>query len=377
MKTTFNYLYSALILCLLCLCSCKKEKIDNVTTNITQVAIAAPSNNTLINLDPSSNAMVTFEWSPASTGNNSLAFYKVIFDKADGDFSKPIYTSTPAKGGIDAELLLTHKEVNKIAYAAGIPELGTGKIKWSVIADNGVVSSTSGIGTIQVTRPKGFAESPAALYITGTATEGGTDLTKALPFKRLSDGVFEVYTALNAGTFNMVDKVTGTPITFIFDGAVLKEGTTATSPVTSKTIYRISLDFNKSQAALTEITSVGLWVSGFNKITATLDYDAAGVWKATGINVAWKQESWGGDERYKFRMVEKDAAGVLFTRNFGSSNKDNTRATATSPASYFLLKDVVNNQYDYTYKFASQSVNTDIEFRLSATADYTHKVTFK
>jgi hypothetical protein len=377
MKKIFNYIYATGILCLMFLCSCKKDAVDTVSTNITEVAITAPSSSTLVQLDPSSNAVVTFEWSKANTGNYSLAFYEVVFDKENGDFSKPVYSFVPARGGIEPKLILSHKDVNKIAYAAGIQELGTGKLKWRVKADNGIVSSTSAEGLIQVTRPTGFAENPSALYITGPATEGGTDIAKALPFKKLSDGVFEVYTALNAGTFKMVDKITGTPITFVLDGTVLKEGESSTSPASTKTVYRINLDFNSAVASFTEITSVGLWVSGFNRITSTLNYDAAGVWKATGIAVAWKQESWGGDERYKFRMVEKDAEGKLFTRNFGSSKKDNTRAVSSSPANYFYLFDVVNNQYDYTFKFAAQSQNTDVEFRLSATEDYTHKITFK
>jgi len=365
------------MLCLLIILSCKKDKVDNVSTTISDPSITAPTSGTIINLNPSSNAIVNFEWKAAQTANYTLPFYKVVFDKENGDFSKPIYIGTPAKVGSENKLALSHKEMNKIANAAGIAELATGKVKWRVEASNGVVSSISGSSILQLTRPSGFAENPLTLFITGTATEGGNDLAKALPFKRLSDGVFEIYTALNSGNYKLVDKIIGTPLNLIIDAGTVKEGTEVKSPTVTKKVYRINVDFNNSVATFTEIQSVGLWFSGYNAITSILSYDAAGVWKVSDIAIVWKTESWGKDERYKFRVTEKDAAGTVVVKNWGSSNKDNSRATSSSPASYFLLKEVDNSQYDYTYKFAAESQKTDIEFRLGATADYTHKVTFK
>ena len=364
------------MLCLLMIVACKKEDLDDTNTTITQPNLTAPSNTTSVNLDPFSNAVVTFEWTPAATGNYTLPFYKVVFDKETGDFSKPIYTGVPQKVGTESKLSLSHKEMNKIAYAAGITELGTGKVKWQVIASNGVVSATSGSGLIELKRPVGFAENPANLFITGAATEGGNDLAKALAFKKLSDGVFEIYTSLNAGNYKLVDKITGTPLNFVINAGVLKEGAETASPVTTKTVYRINVDFNSSTATFTEIQAVGLWFSGFNTISSQLVYDAAGVWKVTDAQITWKTESWGKDERYKFRVTEKAADGVVSVKNWGSSTKDNVRATSSTAASYYFLKPVDNTQYDYTYKFAQEG-KADIEFRLYAAADYTHKVTFK
>jgi len=362
-------------LCLFMVAACKKET-DSVGTTITAATISAPANNTSINLDPASNAVVTFEWSPAMTENYTLPFYKVVFDKETGDFSTPIYTGIPQKVGSEAKLSLSHKEMNKVANAAGIKELASGKVKWKVIASNGVVSATSGSGLIELKRPVGFAENPVALFITGTATEGGADLTKSMAFKKLSDGVFEIYTSLIAGSYKLIDKTTGAPLTFVVDAGVVREGTETASPVTAKTVYRINLDFNKSIAVFTEIQSVGLWFSGFNTISNVLAYDAAGVWKATDLQVTWKTESWGKDERYKFRATEKAPDGLVSVKNWGSSIKDNIRATASTAASYYFLKPVDNTQYDYAYKFAQEG-KAAIEFRMNATAEYTHKVTFK
>lgn len=377
MKRIINYIYISGLFCLLSLLGCKKDKRDEISTTIMAPGIIAPINNTTINIDRQSNVVVNFEWGAAKTANNTLSFYKVVFDKETGDFTQPVYTLSPARGGIETKLLVSQKDLNKIAFAAGIPELGTAKIKWKVIADNGVVSASSE-GIFQVTRPVGAVENPTALFVTGTATEGGMDLTRALPFKKLSDGVFEIYTSLNAGTFTLVDKITGTPASISIDAGIIRENATPVpSPSTSKKVYRINLDFNSSTALFTEITSVGLFISGFNTVKATLSYDAAGVWKANDVDIVWKQESTYKDERYKFKMTEVNEAGVSSTKSWGPIVKDiAARPTASTAATYYYLTPVDNSQYDFCYKFVMEK-KADIQFKLAATADYTHIITYK
>lgn len=377
MKRIFENKYALGLLCLAFSLSCKKTKVDIVTTSMTKAIITAPTKFTSIDIEPSSNAVVIFEWDQAVTANLTMAFYKVVFDKEGGDFSKPIYTATTEKTGSEPRLLISHKELNKIAYLAGVAELASAKLSWRVLASNGVVSTISNPATFEVKRPRGFLENPAEVFLSGSASEGGADPSKAQGFKKLSNGVFELYTSLGAGNFKLLDRTSGNAQTFTIDAGTLKDGGESKSPATSQTVYRINLDFNSSTATLTEIQSVGLWFSGYNKIHAILAYDRAGTWRAANIPIVWKNESWGKDERYKFRMTEKDAAGNLFVKNWGSATKDNTRPTPTSPASYFLLKEVDNTQYNYTFKFAGEAQQTDIEFSLSAASEYTHRVIFK
>lgn len=377
MKRIFENKYAWGLLCLVFFLCCKKTKVDNVSASMTKPTITAPTNFTFIELEPASNAVVVLEWEDAVAANLTMAFYKVVFDKQGGDFSKPIYTLTTTKSGTASRLLLSHKELNKIAYLAGVAELASAKLSWRVLASNGVVSTISTPATLEVKRPRGFLENPAEVFLTGGASEGGADLSMAQGFKKLADGVFELYTALNPGNFKLVDKTSGNAQTFTIDAGTLKEGGESKSPATSQTVYRINLDFNNSSATFTEIQSLGLWFSGYNKIHTVLNYEGAGIWRATNIPIVWKTESWGKDERYKFRMSEKDAAGNLSVMNWGSATKDNTRPTPTSPASYFLLKEVDNTQYDYTFKFAGEAQKTDIEFSMSPSAEYTHRIIFK
>jgi hypothetical protein len=153
-----KFMYVAVCVCL-ALCSlipaCTKDTWgkDN-NTSITAATQLAPDDNVSIVLDPTSNAVVSFEWQPAKTGNYTPVYYKVEFDKESGDFSKPIYTGVPAAVGSATKLSLSHRDLNTIAEKAGIAQLTKGRLRWKVIASNGVVTESSGNGRlIEVQRP--------------------------------------------------------------------------------------------------------------------------------------------------------------------------------------------------------------------------------
>jgi hypothetical protein len=105
-------------------------------------------------LDPASNAVVYFEWQPAKAGNFTPIYYKVQFDKENGDFSTPVYTGVPAALGSVTKLSLSHRDLNTIAEKAGIAPLTKGRLRWKVIASNGVAADSTGNGRLlEVQRP--------------------------------------------------------------------------------------------------------------------------------------------------------------------------------------------------------------------------------
>jgi starch-binding outer membrane protein SusE/F len=153
-----KFLYAAACACI-ALCSlvaaCKKNDWgkDNLTS-ITPAVQLAPDDNVSIVLDPLSNAVVYFEWQPAKAGNFTPIYYKVQFDKESGDFSNPVYTGVPTSLGSATKLLVSHRDLNKIAESTGIAPQAKGKLRWKVIASNGVVADSSGNGrVIEVMRP--------------------------------------------------------------------------------------------------------------------------------------------------------------------------------------------------------------------------------
>ncbi|SFE80647.1 SusE outer membrane protein [Chitinophaga sp. CF118] len=373
--------FSAIIVVFLglLLTSCKKDY--KLNTNIMPVSrLNAPVDEKYIKLQPATSASVSFEWEQARAEDGSLVLYEVVFDKEGGDFSDPVATISADGGGVQNKLTLSHKELNSMAGKAGIAALATGKLKWTVNASKGFnIKQALEIRTIEVERPNGFAEIPVDVYLTGEATETGSDLSKAIKLKSTAAGVFEIYTSLNDGKYHFVDRNTGTPTTYYIDGTTLKEGGESSQANGTKQ-YRLRLDFNNTAATVTEITAIGLWFAPENKILYDLPYAGNSTWSFKNQVITFHQESWGRDERYKFRMDVKSADGTASQEWYGSSNSDNNRPTATTPLSFWELKPVPNNdQYNYSFKFNGDvdTKNCDVNVYFAPDKNYTHEVIIK
>ena len=353
--------------------SCKKDVVA-INTSITPVAsLAAPVNDAQITLDPVSGGSLIFQWTPAQTPDSGVIQYEVTFDKADGDFSQPVYKILADGTGTQTQATISQKDMNKVAAAAGVASSSSGNIKWAVMAykvTSSVISSET--RTLQITRPAGFAVVPDSLFITGTATEGGDNVASAIPLKRTEEGVFEIYTSLQPGSYSLVDHRDGTGATYYLDGnGVIQEGTTGTTVTNATQAYRLSYDFNLATSQRVAIQSIGLFVSAYNTETAQLNYVGNSTWEAASVPVEFYQFDWGRDDRYKL---------ILHTANgneyWGSKNADNPQPVG-QPASYFYVVPATNDQWNNTFKFDpsadKHSVKVDVSFNPAAT--YTHTVT--
>ena len=143
--------------------SCKKD-IKPLDLNITPVSsISAPADNSDIQLQPATGASIVFKWSPAQTADSGLILYEVAFDKANGDFSNPIYKILADGSGTQTQATVSQKDLNKIAALAGIQASSSGKIKWGVLAAKATnVKISTQTRTVQIERPAGFATVPIA-----------------------------------------------------------------------------------------------------------------------------------------------------------------------------------------------------------------------
>ncbi|QCR24684.1 SusE domain-containing protein [Pontibacter sp. SGAir0037] len=379
MKKHYNLFYFTCIAALLALVGCGKDKeLDH--TQVTEVTnLFTPENNKFIKLEPASGSAV-FEWGKARAEDNGLVFYEVAFDEENGDFSDPLYTIEADNNGTGNTLTMSYSDLNQIADRAGIPAQSVGKVKWTVFSSKGInVKKSSVHHVLELERPEGFSEIPSALYLIGSATEAGEDLGNAIPFKQLRSGVFELYTSLKPGTYNFAASNSGSPTTYsISEGKMVEGGTTIVSG--DEKVYRISLNMNNASATFTEIKSVGLWFSAEDKIWYNLPYVGNSTWEIKNAQVEFFQESWGRDERYKFRFTVVNAAGEESMEWFGSQNRDNSRPTSSSAPSYWFMYPVDGSRYDFSFKFNGDADrrNADIKVDFSATANnYTHSVTVK
>lgn len=378
MKTKLNT--GLFFLILFFLAACKSDDMIYKDANVSPVnSLYEPVNNKTVKLLSSASASLYFDWEAVKVEDSGAALYEVIFDKAGGDFSKPIFRTTSDNNGYSNGATITHKIMNRIAALAGIEPGTTGGLIWSVVSSRGIKTVMANEKrTLSITSLNGFVDVPDEVFITGEGSEGGATLSAALPFKLNAPGEFEIYTKLEAGkSYYFVDRRTGTPrIFYSADNATLREATTSGTITPSKTaVYRINLDFTTATLAYTEIKSVGLWFSPSNAITLNMPYQGKGVWTGTGV-VTFKTESWGKDQRYKFQMVTS-TGGTDMIKQFGTLNGTDSAPNDSSAPSYYYVKLLANvTQWDDKWKFADKvdGKSSAISLVLKGDAAYTHSV---
>ncbi len=379
MKRFLSILSAGLLAGLLANTACREE--DGLNLGLTPPdSLRVPANDAFVKLEPTTTASVVFEWKPGRAADGALLLYEVAFDREAGDFSNPVFKVAADGNGGQNKATLSHKDLNAVAGLAGIGSLSRGRLKWTVLAAKGTnVQQAAQARLIELERPAGIAQIPADVYLTGDATEYGTDLSKAARLRQTNAGEFEIYTSLKEGTYRFVDGTTGTPVSFSLVGDAIREtGTTAATGAAKA--YRIRLDFNNAAAQLTEIKEMGLWFSPRKQVIVTLPYVGNGTWKVENTPIEFFQESWGRDERYKFRATVQTGSGPEEVEFFGSTKADNQRPNTGTPPEFYYLVPVDNSDYDFTYKFRSEAdrANADITVLLGPDVpNYTHQVTIR
>lgn len=362
--------------------ACKKEFKYSLDQTVSPVStLYAPQDSLFLQITPGGSSVVEFEWAPAHAEDGSLVQYEVAFDTVKGsNFKNPLFTVSADNTGVATTATISQATLNSIAKMAGIGSLDTGKLYWTVLSTKGL-NTVPGTQTrmMTVVRPAGFDKIPTDIYLTGSATEGGTDVTKAIHFKSTAAGVFELYTSLSSGgSYQFVDANTGTPTTYFITGPNLKQsGSNSYTDTTAQ--VRFNLDFNNALATVTVIRSVDVWYGYYDDVVYHLTYNGNSTWIDKNQLINEPTEPWGPEQRYKFRFTVNDGGGVPDSYEwYGSSNGDNSEPTSTTAPSYFYLLPVTNDQWNNEYKFETSTDNgkqNDIEVFLQPDAPYTHSVT--
>jgi hypothetical protein len=365
-------IYSKLLIFLSVLFLVSCDNNDTLSsTNVTAVNnLYSPANNKFFDLGAQSSAV--FEWEGAKAEDNGVVLYDVVFDKENGDFSNPVYIMPSDGKGFQKTLNISFADLNKIAGLAGIETESIGKLKWTVYSSKGInIQKSEASGIIEVQRPGGFP-TPDQLFITGSASETGDVIADAQAFKKTGATSFEIYTKLKAGSYKFLTRKSGTPEVFYIEGEKLKQDGATTVEGDSK-VYRIKVDFSDGGVTITEIQKIELWFAPNAEYLFEYTYSGAGIWKAANKPIVFRQESWGRDERYKFKFTV--AGGVEW---YGSVNRDNNRPDANSAASYWYMVPVTADPWDNSFKFSgavdNKNVNAEINFGAAVPA-YTHSFT--
>ncbi len=326
-------------------------------------------------LQSSASAMLYFEWEPARAEDSGSVLYEIAFDKDDGNFSNPIIIIASDNNGGQNHATITHKELNRIAAMAGIGSAEQGTIKWTVYSSKGINPvKAEQERTLTLTRLAGFADIPEQLYITGQGTEAGSDISKAIRMKRISDGEFEIYTKLTEGTtFKFVDATSGTPNEYSLSGEKIVEG--GTSTVSKTGIYKYHIDFTIGSFTTKEVTKVNLFLN-WSQRKIELPYKGLGVWELTDFTITGLAGNDNSDDRYKFRMESSE--GETEWRSPSNDSKP------TGNEAYYYMVERINvqqwtdNQIWKNPSTTGWSDKTyDFIFSLNPDGPYTHNLIIK
>lgn len=334
-----------------------------------------PADGRTLVLQSSASAMLYFEWEPARAEDSGAVLYEIAFDKADGDFSNPVMILAADNNGGSNHATITHKQLNQIAALAGIESAAQGTLKWTVFSSKGINPvKAKEERTIILTRLAGFANIPEQLFITGAATEAGSELSKALKMKRINEGEFEIYTKLKEGeAFQFVNINTGEPTIYSLSGEKIVEGGTSTVPKTG--IYHFYLDFSIGSFTTREITKVSLFLC-WSQRKIELPYKGFGVWELTNYTITGLTGNDNTDDRYKFRM--ESSAGETEWR----SPANDSKPTGNEAYYYMVERDNVQQWTDgEIWKSPSTTgwsdKTYDIMFSLNPEGAYTHNLIIK
>lgn len=265
-----------------------------------------------INVASVDNIVLSWTGGGATMG---YATYEVLFDKAGGDFSNPIYRSL-SDLGVENTLTLTHALLNTIARKAGIPAAQTGDVIWTVNASKGGEVKPSDLKkSISVTRGTGIDYSGNTLYLYGTASEN--EGVGALPMRNAAEGVFVIYTRfpVDGNIYFKSSPDNNEFVCYSNDSNKMLEGEGAyqVSANSAGELSRITVDLNTQTMSIDKIGLVkAIWGATYNVI-GTLEYTGNGLFKADNCTIKFIQSdrpdtnppSWLGwiEERYYFIAV--------------------------------------------------------------------------
>jgi len=307
-----------------------------------------PANGKSIALQASSTAAVYFEWEACKAEDSGAPMYEVVFYKA-GD-TEPVYKIVADNNGSINHATIPHKDMNKVCRAAGFSQGDSGEVEWAVISSRGLNEKMSEERfKLNLTSIEGLDEIPAALFLTGEATECGTDVSGAMQFASPEQGVFEIFTRLEAGkTYRFIDRRSEDAEVFYIDGTKVRAEEGA-STVEKTAVYRITLDLNVvSVQKFIEIASMDMYFPPRDALEMNLAYIGNGQFQGTG-KIEFKQESWGRDERYKFIMTYADGE----MQHWGTVNAgiDSRPGDIGPDADYFWMMERPASKWDYKWKF--------------------------
>ncbi|WP_197464096.1 SusE domain-containing protein [Rufibacter sp. DG15C] len=338
----------------------EKDNIEPVGNwELSSAVLGNPAENATITLDETKpDATVRFEWGAAMSSKNYGVTYKLVLDSAENaDFKTPILTMATGDAGKNQFLTPTATQLDQALSAAGYDANTTVKLKWAVIAQSLSKESVSPSKTVSITR---FAHEthPTTLYISGSATEKGTDVTQAIQLRPLKDAngnqthVFEGYTSFTSGgTFKIYSQQNAQSLVYgaANGGGLRKNGTAIAAPGAGT--YRVTVNLNTNTYSFLKIdrwSMVGSAIAAGWGGDEPLQYKGNGVWQ-TSVDIE-KTEGFifraNGDWGYLMKRVKGTTNQLVMESQAAAGTFEDIPATAVGK--HIVTMNLNGEQYTYS-----------------------------
>mgnify|MGYP006398290521 FL=1 len=322
MKTILKSLLTLMVLSMT-LISCDNDDYTLDPEIALTGSLESPGNNETIEIDLENGDNIIFSWTPAQANDGGTILYTIKFDRPGGDFSDPLYTSPSDNGGGATTFTMSTSRMNIIAAEAGIQQLETGDVAWTVEASSSYFRENfAEPSTLSLTRPEGLAIFPEYMYVYGSATEA-SDIPSAVAFKQISNqlpndnfqpGVFESVTRLSPGEFYIVNgnNASAEDLThyYINSEGKIRSGDDPTTFDMEEGVYRVRMDLAKATISFVEISNIQLYILANQAVKADLEYVGNHTFEATNAYFEFltpespDAPDWLGwaDERYRYQF---------------------------------------------------------------------------
>lgn len=142
MKNNLSFTWVvSLIFALTVFTGCEEDTKDFEDLGVTAVkTLLDPADNGRADLQSAGNFL--FKWEKAEAGDgSSLVYYDVLFDKADGDFSAPLFYQASDNKSLATAATLTPAVLDNIAELAGASPGQEVTLKWTVRSNRGIMTA--------------------------------------------------------------------------------------------------------------------------------------------------------------------------------------------------------------------------------------------
>jgi len=280
--------------------ACSKHAIEDNMVVVDAVGeLISPVDNIALNLTKELPA-VKFEWQAAAASSGITPKYEIIFFKENAIPSEAISKIAATT----TNTVLSEEQLNEIAEKAGIDIGSSGIINWVVRAYSGGVSTFSKqIHRLEIKRFNPV-EPITKLFLTGSGSEFGENISDAMAFDKRSDSEFVIFSKLTAGQpFKVTNNNDGDNIrSFSIKNDQLVEDDGSDITVQKTGVYSIRVNTSTLAATMKPVTDLSLFYC-IKSRGMKLDYIGHGKWNGIAL-ISFTKEAWGDEKRYKFRMTE-------------------------------------------------------------------------